>query len=294
MATLSRTPSSYGYDSLADLVHTHIWRGSRYTGKERDAESGNDYFGARYYASTMGRFMSPDPKGASGHTYDPQTWNRYAYAGNNPLKFIDPDGLEKFLIVYVNQPSPKTRTTRVGEVNFGHAFVGLADTDHPNNQIFRGFYPKSAWDLIPDQTASVAGIIKDDKGHDWNINKSFHITDAQFLKLEEEIDNSAKHPHDYNMVTFNCADWVLWLAESIGIDIPTVKGKDSDGNSAHDPGDLGEDLRNSGGTQDNSSSNSSGGSSGDYFSNMKEQDRENEEQRIRNAGCKEGNSAACN
>ncbi|HET6207769.1 MAG TPA: RHS repeat-associated core domain-containing protein, partial [Terracidiphilus sp.] len=33
---------------------------SRSTGKERDSESGNDYFGARYYASTMGRFLSPD------------------------------------------------------------------------------------------------------------------------------------------------------------------------------------------------------------------------------------------
>jgi RHS repeat-associated protein len=33
---------------------------SLFTGKERDTESGNDYFGARYYASTMGRFMSPD------------------------------------------------------------------------------------------------------------------------------------------------------------------------------------------------------------------------------------------
>ena len=34
---------------------------SRYTGKERDTESGLDYFGARYYGSSMGRFMSPDP-----------------------------------------------------------------------------------------------------------------------------------------------------------------------------------------------------------------------------------------
>ena len=33
---------------------------SRYTGKERDTESGNDYFMARYYSSNMGRFMSPD------------------------------------------------------------------------------------------------------------------------------------------------------------------------------------------------------------------------------------------
>jgi RHS repeat-associated protein len=34
---------------------------SRFTGKERDSESGNDYFGARYFGSNMGRFLSPDP-----------------------------------------------------------------------------------------------------------------------------------------------------------------------------------------------------------------------------------------
>ena len=66
---------------------------SRSTGKERDAESGNDYFGARYYASTMGRFLSPDPLLNSGRPGNPQTWNRYAYALNNPLRTIDPTGL---------------------------------------------------------------------------------------------------------------------------------------------------------------------------------------------------------
>ena len=68
-----------------------------FTGKERDTESGNDYFGARYYASTMGRFLSPDP---SGLTYavaaNPQSLNLYSYALNNPLKFIDPTGMYCF------------------------------------------------------------------------------------------------------------------------------------------------------------------------------------------------------
>ena len=63
---------------------------SRYTGKERDAESGLDYFTARYYGSSMGRFMSPDDFG--GHLEDPQTLNKYAYAGNNPLRYTDPSG----------------------------------------------------------------------------------------------------------------------------------------------------------------------------------------------------------
>ncbi len=63
---------------------------SRHTGKERDTESGNDYFGARYYASSMGRFMSPDAFG--GHYTNPQTLNRYAYVTNNPLRYTDPTG----------------------------------------------------------------------------------------------------------------------------------------------------------------------------------------------------------
>jgi RHS repeat-associated protein len=73
--------------------------GSCSTGKERDTESGNDYFGARYYASSMGRFMSPDwsakmePVPYAKLDY-PQTLNLYAYVGNNPLSSVDSDGHE--------------------------------------------------------------------------------------------------------------------------------------------------------------------------------------------------------
>jgi RHS repeat-associated protein len=63
-----------------------------FTGKERDTESGNDYFPARYYASSMGRFMSPDPYNGSYDTSNPQSMNRYVYAMNNPLSYVDPSG----------------------------------------------------------------------------------------------------------------------------------------------------------------------------------------------------------
>jgi len=66
-----------------------------FTGKERDSESGLDNFGARYDASSLGRFMSPDPTG--GHIGDPQTLNRYAYVANNPLNRTDPTGLDWYL-----------------------------------------------------------------------------------------------------------------------------------------------------------------------------------------------------
>ena len=68
-----------------------------FTGKERDTESGNDYFGARYYASSMGRFLSPDWSAkAEPVPYvkldDPQSLNLYSYVRNNPLVRIDADG----------------------------------------------------------------------------------------------------------------------------------------------------------------------------------------------------------
>jgi RHS repeat-associated protein len=70
---------------------------THFTGKQRDAESGLDYFGARYYASSMGRFLSPDwsatakPVPYANFEY-PQTLNLYSYAGNNPLSKTDPNG----------------------------------------------------------------------------------------------------------------------------------------------------------------------------------------------------------
>jgi RHS repeat-associated protein len=73
-----------------------LWQngiGSRSSGKERDAETGLDYFGARYYSEAQGRFIGPDPLLNSGRPWNPQTWNRYAYTLNNPLGFTDPTGL---------------------------------------------------------------------------------------------------------------------------------------------------------------------------------------------------------
>ncbi|MBS1823507.1 MAG: RHS repeat-associated core domain-containing protein [Acidobacteria bacterium] len=67
-------------------------------GKERDTESGNDYFGARYYGSSMGRFLSPDPVFISAQRLmDPQSINLYSYVRNNPLGLTDDSGLDFYL-----------------------------------------------------------------------------------------------------------------------------------------------------------------------------------------------------
>ncbi len=65
----------------------------KFTAKERDNESGLDYFGARYFSGAQGRFTSPDPVIVTpARMLDPQRFNLYAYARDNPFKFIDPNG----------------------------------------------------------------------------------------------------------------------------------------------------------------------------------------------------------
>jgi RHS repeat-associated protein len=82
----------------------------KFTSKERDNETGLDYFIARYYSSTQGRFTSPDEfSGGPDELYsfvddasanptfyadltNPQSLNKYQYSYNNPLRYVDPDG----------------------------------------------------------------------------------------------------------------------------------------------------------------------------------------------------------
>jgi RHS repeat-associated protein len=96
MTSLNRTI----YDSMDYLPYgEQISGGSttthKFTGKERDAESGLDDFEARYYGSTIGRFVSVDVKMVDQRRLgDPQLMNMYAYCRNNPLRLVDPDGAD--------------------------------------------------------------------------------------------------------------------------------------------------------------------------------------------------------
>jgi RHS repeat-associated protein len=82
-ASLGARPNCYsGSDGVAE----------KFTGKERDAETNLDDFGARYFAGAQGRFTSVDPAFATASLFHLQSWNGYTYAQNNPLKYVDPDG----------------------------------------------------------------------------------------------------------------------------------------------------------------------------------------------------------
>ena len=95
----------------------------KFTSKERDNESGLDFFGARYYASTQGRFTSVDPSRVSIHPGNPQSWNRYSYTYNNPLALVDQNG---------------KWPTRIHELIIDRALPRL--TDHQRQEIKNGSY----------------------------------------------------------------------------------------------------------------------------------------------------------
>jgi RHS repeat-associated protein len=110
----------------------------KFTGKERDSESGLDYFGARYYGSALGRFTSPDPTFLNVlRVVNPQRWNRYAYALGNPLRYVDPDGEEAISITY---PGYQVGVRGDFSLLLGHAGVVVVAKDGSTHYFEYGRY----------------------------------------------------------------------------------------------------------------------------------------------------------
>jgi len=101
-----------------------------FTGKIRDAETGLDYFGARYLSAPQGRFTGADAPFADQTAGDPQSWNLYGYVRNNPLVFVDEIGeaikyASARLEVYSN-------TMRVRSSTYDKALTGFEGPGAPD------------------------------------------------------------------------------------------------------------------------------------------------------------------
>jgi len=124
----------------------------RYTSKERDDETGLDYFGARYYSSPQGRFTSVDPYNIILETQSiaeinpekaqaqflnylsqPQQWNRYAYVANNPLRYVDPTG--ELLELTGNEEDRKRGFQRIKDL-VGERAAGLLYVREQNGHYY--------------------------------------------------------------------------------------------------------------------------------------------------------------
>ena len=148
----------FPYGGIVNDYCPNVAQHYKFTGKERDTESSLDYSGARYYASSMGRFMSPDPEQIDGfdHMSNPQAWNGYAYVHNNPLNATDPDG-EKYQVCDENGQNCSNQSDTdfaqnqqnaqsAGEV-WKNGQIYAPDAD--GNLQFKGTYNQTDVDLNP-------------------------------------------------------------------------------------------------------------------------------------------------
>jgi RHS repeat-associated protein len=133
----------------------------KFTGKERDPESGLDLMGLRYYSNALGRFTSSDPEQAAGfdHMDDPQAWNGYAYVRNNPLKYVDPEGDSFFVCDEHGQncghagDDAKKNAESAGEVWKDGKIYFRGDD---GNLQFRGTYRDEGQDIPGDRWQNIA------------------------------------------------------------------------------------------------------------------------------------------
>ena len=95
------TQKTYKYDAWGNLLSQEGNSGNSrtFTGHFFDAETGMFYFGARYYDSRLGRFISQDP--SMGDTTSPMSLHRYLYANANPMRYVDLDGYEN--VTYLDE-----------------------------------------------------------------------------------------------------------------------------------------------------------------------------------------------
>jgi len=85
-------------NNQAASANNKLW----FAGKPYDASAGLSYMGARYYDPVIGRFAGTDPE--SFNPDNVHSFNRYAYANDNPYKFVDPDGKSPALVVEIGVP----------------------------------------------------------------------------------------------------------------------------------------------------------------------------------------------
>ena len=204
-----------------------------YVGKERDQETGFDYSGARYYSPTSGRFTSPDPVTADVlRLLNPQRWNQYAYAANNPLTYGDPNGLDVIVFNYIN-----------GALGAGH--IGIMAVDpRTGSGLYGGFNPKHSnmpadlgrVELAPFPNGSLRfengrptfeslAEIKTDlaaREHQGTEIRTYYFktSDRETAMLRDFILRNEKDPRGYYLFGNNCLAFTIEGLRVAGIDAP--------------------------------------------------------------------------
>jgi RHS repeat-associated protein len=203
----------------------------KFTGYERDWETGLDYAKARYDASAQGRFLSVDPLLASADVTSPQNLNRYSYVENNPLNLTDPTGM------MMNDASMGYgdvagmwmggESSSFGRFENGRSIIAARDADR-SRLVHARIDGKLALHYLQSGNADAAnrifannpnvGRFADGEarwGTDAIVQESFTVVAGPFV-----LSQAAKDAEKYNgkkAKTKKCATWVQQMAAREGI-----------------------------------------------------------------------------
>jgi len=153
----------------------------KFTGKERDSQTGLDYFGARYFTSTLGRFMTPDPlpwahwqngrdsdeKNFAAYIENPQNFDLYSYVRNAPLTSVDPNGETTYVVAY-------SQGNKAGDENF----YKMALTRMNEIQSTKGFNPTKDIVLVEsvDSFKAFTNVVNEANGLEGRFGKIGEVT----------------------------------------------------------------------------------------------------------------------
>ena len=140
-ATITGLAPSAGPIGGSVIISGSGFGASQYTGRDYDPETGLRYYRARYYDSTIGRFLSEDPIMLRGGT------NFYSYVKNAPVRFVDPTGLESS-----DNQEKNNAISRVGYYNawMGYLYAGEASRAAQEWAHQHGFDPATLHNGAPD------------------------------------------------------------------------------------------------------------------------------------------------
>jgi len=200
------------------VLQSNSTNNRKFTSKERDSESGNDNFGARYYSSAMGRWMSPDRLNLTDdRLVNPSnTLNKYIYGANNPLSYIDPDGRdlvalyeppnlllgsEGHFMLFANDPSTgESAMMSFGELDNSLSGRLLTMTGGPMTATQTFGWPTSA-DNLRDNYAAL----------------SIQTTPDQAQEVINWIKNFSPSSNDYRLFSKNCATVCRDALKALGL-----------------------------------------------------------------------------
>ncbi|OGX10542.1 MAG: hypothetical protein A2Y05_01365 [Omnitrophica WOR_2 bacterium GWA2_53_43] len=131
--------TDYEYDAFGNSKHGKKWNTYRFSSKEFEDHAGLYYFGARYYDPEISRWLTADPlKFVDG-------FNMYTYVHNNPVNFVDPLGLDSYIVL-----------------ELGHEMIVIDDPENPGGLLIFDFYPNGE-KIFDGITKPVVGTVREQK-----------------------------------------------------------------------------------------------------------------------------------